>query len=294
MERKAKQMETNEHKIIFDHAIDLEKIAASGQCFRWKKLGDGCFGIPSAGAYTRARQINPFVIAITDTAYAAYWENYFDQAGRLYNKALSQAEKMDQAGDQFIKKILEAAAQEVVVLNQELWEIMVSFMISQNNNIPRIKKTIDAMCEYFGERRTAANGDEYTTFPDPEKLTDLEALQGLGLGYRDKYIATLAQNVASGKVNLIKLAAMDYADARTYLKSIYGIGDKVADCICLYGLGHKESFPIDTWIRKVVANEYGGKFPVENYTGTAGIVQQWIFYYMQTRRCEEHGARENN
>ena len=90
-------METNEHKIIFDHAIDLEKIAASGQCFRWKKLGDGCFGIPSAGAYTRARQINPFVIAITDTTYAAYWENYFDQAGRLYNKALSQAEKMDQA-----------------------------------------------------------------------------------------------------------------------------------------------------------------------------------------------------
>lgn len=150
-------METNEHKIIFDHAIDLEKIAASGQCFRWKKLGDGCFGIPSAGAYTRARQINQFVIAITDTAYAAYWENYFDQAGRLYNKALSQAEKMDQAGDQFIKKILEAAAQEVVVLNQELWEIMVSFMISQNNNIPRIKKTIDAMCEYFGERRTVTN-----------------------------------------------------------------------------------------------------------------------------------------
>ena len=95
-------------------------------------------------------------------------------------------------------------------------------------------------------------------------------------------------------MNLIKLSAMDYADARTYLKSIYGIGDKVADCICLYGLGHKESFPIDTWIRKVVANEYGGKFPVENYTGTAGIVQQWIFYYMQTRRCEEHGARENN
>lgn len=199
MERKAKQMETNEHKINFTHAIDLEKIAVSGQCFRWKKLGDKCFGIPSDGAYTRARQINPFAIAITDTTYAAYWENYFDQASQLYNKALSQAEKMDHAGDQFIKKMMEALAYEVVVLNQELWEIMVSFMISQNNNIPRIKKTIDAMCEYFGERRTAANGDEYTTFPDPEKLTDLEALQGLGLGYRDKYIAALTEYIENHK-----------------------------------------------------------------------------------------------
>lgn len=75
-------METNEHKIIFDHAIDLEKIAASGQCFRWKKLGDGCFGIPSAGAYTRARQINPFVIAITDTTYAACQGIRTTQLGR--------------------------------------------------------------------------------------------------------------------------------------------------------------------------------------------------------------------
>lgn len=275
-------METNEHKIIFDHAIDLEKIAASGQCFRWKKLGDGCFGIPSAGAYTRARQINPFVIAITDTAYAAYWENYFDQAGRLYNKALSQAEKMDQAGDQFIKKILEAAAQEVVVLNQELWEIMVSFMISQNNNIPRIKKLVEALCKQFGERRQLA-GHEFYTFPTWERLAGQD-LSGLGLGYRDKYVEQLAQNVTDGRIDLHELTGMETEQARTYLKSIHGVGNKVADCVLLFGMHRVEAFPVDTWIRQVIDEHYGGKFPVEHYDGHAGIIQQFIFYYMQQHK----------
>ena len=275
-------METNEHKIIFDHAIDLEKIAASGQCFRWKKLGDGCFGIPSAGAYTRARQINPFVIAITDTAYAAYWENYFDQAGRLYNKALSQAEKMDQDGDQFIKKILEAAAQEVVVLNQELWETMVSFMISQNNNIPRIKKLVAALCKRFGERRQLA-GHEFYTFPTWERLAGQD-LSGLGLGYRDKYVEQLAQNVTDGRIDLHELTGMETEQARTYLKSIHGVGNKVADCVLLFGLHRVEAFPVDTWIRQVIDEHYGGKFPVEHYDGHAGIIQQFIFYYMQQHK----------
>ena len=275
-------METNEHKIIFDHAIDLEKIAASGQCFRWKKLGDGCFGIPSAGAYTRARQINPFVIAITDTAYAAYWENYFDQAGRLYNKALSQAEKMDQAGDQFIKKILEAAAQEVVVLNQELWEIMVSFMISQNNNIPRIKKLVAAICKQFGDRRQLA-GHEFYTFPTWERLAGQD-LSDLGLGHRDKYVEQLAQNVTDGRIDLHELTGMETEQARTYLKSIHGVGNKVADCVLLFGLHRVEAFPVDTWIRQVIDEHYGGKFPVEHYDGHAGIIQQFIFYYMQQHK----------
>ena len=196
-------METNEHKIIFDHAVDLEKIAASGQCFRWKKLGDGCFGIPSAGAYTRARQINPFVIAITDTTYAAYWENYFDQAGQLYNKALSQAEKMDQDGDQFIKKILEAAAQEVVVLNQELWETMVSFMISQNNNIPRIKKTIDASLSSAGSSghtQTPGTSSWITHAAAGARWSPLSSREGTGSASTTEHVkaSTSSSTAASG------------------------------------------------------------------------------------------------
>ena len=282
MERKAKQMETNEHKINFTHAIDLEKIAVSGQCFRWKKLGDKCFGIPSAGAYTRARQINPFAIAITDTTYAAYWENYFDQASQLYNKALSQAEKMDHAGDQFIKKMMEALAYEDVVLNQELWEIMVSFMISQNNNIPRIKKLVAALCKQFGERRQLA-GHEFYTFPTWDRLAGQD-LSGLGLGYRDKYVEQLAQNVTDGRIDLHELTGMETEQARTYLKSIHGVGNKVADCVLLFGLHRVEAFPVDTWIRQVIDEHYGGKFPVEHYDGHAGIIQQFIFYYMQQHK----------
>ncbi len=271
-------------KIIFKQTIDLEKIAASGQCFRWKELHDDTYGtvwgIPSAGAFTRAIQINPFEILITDKYNADYWRNYFDSMTDIYTTAKYQA--WDNAErDPFMENVMDAGAHDVILLNQDIWEIMVSFMISSNNNIPRIKKSIEALCDRFGEHRTAITGDEYTTFPDPEKLQNVDDLQGMGLGYRDEWLATMATNVMTGKIDILRLSCMDYSHARTYLKSIKGIGNKVADCICLFGLGHKDSFPVDTWIKKVIDQEYAGKFPVENYTGTAGIIQQWIFYYMQ-------------
>lgn len=278
-------------KITFRQTIDLAKIAKSGQCFRWRELSDETYGtvwgIPSAGAYTRAIQVSANEIRITDKCNTEYWKNYFDSITDQYQTAKFLAwEYTDR--DPFMENVMDSGAHDVIILNQDIWEIMVSFMISQNNNIPRIKKSIEALCDRFGEHRTAITGDEYTTIPDPEKLTNLEDLQGLGLGYRDTFIATMAANVMTGKIDILRLSTMDYSHARTYLKTIKGIGDKVADCICLFALGHKESFPIDTWIKKVIDKEYAGKFPVENYIGCAGIIQQWIFYYMQQQKEARH------
>ena len=134
----------------------------------------------------------------------------------------------------------------------------------------------------FGERRQLA-GHEFYTFPTWERLAGQD-LSSLGLGYRDKYVEQLAQNVTDGRIDLHELTGMETEQARTYLKSIHGVGNKVADCVLLFGLHRVEAFPVDTWIRQVIDEHYGGKFPVEHYNGHAGIIQQFIFYYMQQHK----------
>ena len=132
------------------------------------------------------------------------------------------------------------------------------------------------------ERRQLA-GHEFYTFPTWERLAGQD-LSSLGLGYRDKYVEQLAQNVTDGRIDLHELTGMETEQARTYLKSIHGVGNKVADCVLLFGLHRVEAFPVDTWIRQVIDEHYGGKFPVEHYDGHAGIIQQFIFYYMQQHK----------
>ena len=172
-----------------------------------------------------------------------------------------------------------AAACGMVILHQPTWETMVSFVASQNNNIPRIKASLAAMCRRFGKRITTPAGEEYYTFPAAEDLTDAADLAGLGLGYRDKYIAVLASAVTTGALAVPTLEAMDYARAKAVLKAVPGIGEKVANCILLYGMGHLEAFPVDTWIRRVLEREFLDGFPMERYAGFAGLIQQLIFYY---------------
>lgn len=116
-----------------------------------------------------------------------------------------------------------------------------------------------------------------------EEMAELDALQGLGLGYRDKYLAELARDVMLGRFRPDKLQDMSTDEARRYLKSVRGIGDKVANCILLFGLGRHDAFPVDTWMKKIIDREYGGKFPLERYSGTAGVIQQYMFYAERTR-----------
>ena len=156
-------------------------------------------------------------------------------------------------------------------------------MISQNNNIPRIKAAIEAVCRRFGHMVTLPGGGCYYTFPEPEALTEAEDLAGLGLGYRDKYIAALASAVASGNMDPAKMATMDYTTAKAILKAAPGIGEKVANCILLYGMGHLEAFPVDVWIKRVLDREFPDGFPMGRYIGCAGLVQQIIFYYERKR-----------
>lgn len=167
-------------------------------------------------------------------------------------------------------------------MRQELWETMVSFIISQNNSIPRIQKSVETLCLFCGKGHEEADGVWYE-FPRPEALLVEEDLAPAKLGYRAKYITELAKNVTDGVISLEALAAMEQEEAGNYLKSIYGVGAKVAACIQLFSLHQLDSFPIDTWIKQIISAEYGGKFPVEMYSGFAGVIQQYIFYYARQR-----------
>ena len=159
--------------------------------------------------------------------------------------------------------------------------MIVSFLISQQNNIARIRRCIENICETYGEKRISEQGKEYYGFPRPEVLAELEedALMACNLGYRSKYVVRTAKMVVSGKIDLDKVKEMPYKKSKEELMKLFGVGEKVADCICLYSLHHLEAFPVDTHIRWVLENHYKEGFPMERYQGFQGVLQQYIFYY---------------
>ena len=164
------------------------------------------------------------------------------------------------------------------ILRQDPWEALCSFIISQNNNIPRIKKIISAMCERFGE--TTPDGRE-KTFPKPEVLADAgeDEIFSLRCGFRAPYIVDAARRVASGDVDLDAIALCDnYDECAEQLKRIRGVGPKVAACTLLFGFGHLEAYPVDTWIRKVESRRFPNGLDHGRFGEYAGVAQQYLFY----------------
>lgn len=248
--------------------FDLEKIAASGQCFRWECLGGNQYRIPAFGKVLDIAQTAPDALEARCTAeeWEQLWAPYFDM-DTDYEAIVRSIDPQDgylMAAGQ--------AAQGIRILRQEPWETLVSFLISQNNNIPRIKTTIRRLCDAFGDFPTA----EQIASGSPKTLSDC------GLGYRAQYLWEAAvrflRDGGSGP-----RGHGDYAQARMYFQSYNGIGEKVADCICLFGLGHKEAFPVDTWIKRILREQYAGSFPIQQYQPYAGVLQQYMFYYERAR-----------
>lgn len=148
---------------------------------------------------------------------------------------------------------------------------------------------MDGLCTLFGEAGQGESGEVYHAFPTAERLAQCtpEELAPIRLGYRAKYICAAARQVASGAVDLEKVARMKYADAKNELLRLTGVGIKVAECICLFGLHHIDAFPIDTHIRQMLDAHYPKGFPLTRYRGFAGVMQQYAFFYeleMQNNR----------
>lgn len=170
------------------------------------------------------------------------------------------------------------------ILKQDKWETLVSFIISANNNIPRIKKTIERLCMDLGEDKGG-----YHAFPSIESIAgaSVEYLESVGLGYRAKYLHLTANAIKNGVYSLEVVDTLDTLSANKYLCGLYGVGPKVADCILLFGYHRGDLFPVDTWIKSYYcANYREGATPAEIrrhlvsiYGDLAGYAQQYIFYY---------------
>ena len=178
------------------------------------------------------------------------------------------------------------------ILKQDLWEMIVSFLISQQNNIVRIRRCIQNICEKYGEERPDMYGNTYYSFPKPEVLAELDEdeLKACNLGYRSKYVVRTARSVVTEEINLEKVAKMDYAAAKEELLKLFGVGEKVADCICLFALHQMQAFPVDTHIRQALEQNYADGFPMEQYEGMQGILQQYIFYYELKGKKEQENV----
>ncbi|HJC44352.1 MAG TPA: 8-oxoguanine DNA glycosylase [Candidatus Mediterraneibacter gallistercoris] len=280
---------------IENNCFSIPQICESGQCFRLDAVSEDTYELLAGSRYlkikirgnpaeTAGREENAnahthaygeTILYCTQEEYETFWKEYFDLS-------VSYSDYIDQI-DRDDDYLTGAAAfgSGIRILRQDTWEMIITFILSQQNNIPRIKGLIRTLGERYGERRETPDGRIYYTFPRAEKLSQAteEELRELKLGYRSKYICQTAKMIAGGEIDLDALKEMEYTEARTELMRLSGIGGKVADCICLFALHQMDAFPVDTHIKKVLESHYPDGFPFERYKGCAGVMQQYIFYY---------------
>ena len=172
-----------------------------------------------------------------------------------------------------------ADQQGIRILRQDAWEMLITSIITQNRNIPAIRKSVELLCEKCSAGCSWPK--DVRPFPSPQQLDQLpdEALAKCRLGYRMKYIRAAAHAVASGEMNLKELAVLSDDDAMKRLTALYGVGAKVASCVLLFGLHRLDAFPTDVWIRRVLADKYPCGYPFEAYAPYNGVYQQYMFEY---------------
>lgn len=256
--------------------FNLNQICNSGQCFRMTRQSGNQYTLIAKDKYLKLEQSGKECIFHCDeTEFESFWKKYFDLEGDYpaYREKINPRDTYLVSAADFGNGIR--------ILRQDLWEMLVSFLISQQNNIVRIRRCIRNICEVYGEKKMNPEGEAYYAFPKPDALAELQedALKECNLGYRSKYVVRAAESVASGKVDLEHIRLLPYEKAKEELLQFFGVGEKVADCVCLFALHHLEAFPVDTHISQALEQHYKRGFPKVRYQDCRGVMQQYIFYY---------------
>ncbi len=266
-----------------------------GQSFRWQPSTNGWYCGVVDGRQLRIRQEHQTLIVKSSVdergdQLEAFLRHYLDLNRDL--PAILDAVDIDP----FIHRSIETF-RGMRILNQEVWECLASFILSQNNNVPRIKGIIRTISARFGEKITLDDSIDYA-FPTPQALAEagVETLYDCGLGYRAPYVWTVSSAVAAGEFDLDAVKNLPYADAKRELMGVKGIGEKVADCICLFSLGHVQALPIDVWVKRIIEQIYLKREAsireirqfAETYFGEyLGYAQQYLFHYARTVGLED-------
>lgn len=262
---------TEQNRIIIEDfgSFDLGLSVDCGQSFRWAQNENGLWCGIVGGKYLQAEQTDEQIIFYTcNQDFDSLWRKYFD----LDTDYKSLCERL--SDDEYLKAATTQCSG-IHILQQEPWEALCSFIISQNNNIPRIKGIISRLCESFGEKT-----DFGYTFPSAETLAALEPedLAPLRAGFRARYIIDAARKVSNKEVDFEKIKNEPIEFGREELQKIKGVGAKVAECTLLYGFYKIEAFPIDVWVKRIMAEMYPDGLP-ESAKGIEGIAQQYLFHW---------------
>ena len=251
--------------------FDLKNTFDCGQCFRWEENPDSSWSGIVRGKKLTLRSTDRGIIIenVTPGEMDSLWSGYFD-LDEDYDEIRSSLRTACPALSCAVDSI-----DGIRILSQEPWEALCSFIISQNNKIPRIKGIISRLCEGFGD-----DCGGYYSFPDAQRLAGLEPedLSDLRAGFRAKYIIDAARRVASDEVKLYSMYDRPIDECRTELMKIKGVGAKVAECTLLYGLHRLEAFPVDVWMKKAMSTLFSD-VTIEQLGQHAGIAQQYIFHY---------------
>ncbi len=262
----------------------LKDIFECGQCFRWKREAENCYiGVIKDGVIRVQKEGEKFYFSgITQEDFIETCKRYFD----LQTDYSLMKETFSKEDENLRKAVSYGSG--IRILKQDPWEMLISYIISACNNIPRISKTIENLSSKFG-KKVFWQGKPYFLFPTPKELSNatMEDLRNCNLGFRDRYVWTATRMVLDGSCDLMKIQEMDYENAKKELQKIPGVGAKVADCILLFSMGKTEAFPVDTWIKKVMKELYiesanvkqMNQYAIQKFGKYAGVANQYLFYY---------------
>lgn len=277
--------------IIVENVKDFNPIHIfeCGQCFRWRRQTDGSFtGVVRDKAANIA--FNGGKLVISNSTFQDFKDTWFDylDLGRDYSEIKSRLAK-----DEIMRKAVEFGYG-IRLLKQDLWEMVISFIISANNMIPRIMRSVDTLSRLFGRELMIGN-DVFHTFPRAEELagSSMEKLNICGAGFRCKYIVQTSKMVMEGAIKLSDLRGMDTGKAREELMKLPGVGPKVADCVLLFSGTKEDVFPTDVWVKRVMEELYFKRtaslkeiqeLSSEHFGELTGVAQQYLFYYARENR----------
>ncbi len=268
--------------------FNITEILECGQCFRFTKIKDSCYRIIALDRVLDIEQTADKIIfsPCCPADFDNLWYNYFD-LGTDYNKIKEIISK----DDPVMQKAVEYAGG-IRLLNQDPFETLISFIISQNNNIPRIKGIISRLSKAYGK----AFDENESFFPDLAALADVknEDYMSLGTGFRAKYLCDCVEKLLNKEIDLDTLSDMPSEEAKKELLKIKGVGPKVADCVLLFSLGKRDMYPVDVWVKRVTELLYfNGKdtpkeeisaFAAKKWGKYAGYAQQYLFYYARSEK----------
>lgn len=270
--------------------FDLGQIMECGQCFHFVKLDENEYGLSAFGKMLHIKQQGSD-ITFYDTTQEDFdftWRRYFD-----LDRDYGHIKEFLLKGDEKLKESIETMYG-VRILNQDFFETLISFIISQNKQIPHIKKIVADISRKFGKKLGNIGEEEFYSFPTQEELmaATVEDLKELKTGFRAPYIYDAVHMLAGGEISEQDLRNMAIDECRNSLMKIKGVGMKVANCCMLFGLGKREAFPVDVWIKRIMEYMYfeGNKtdnmviekFATDKFGEYGGYAQQYLFYYGKT------------